>query len=321
MTNPIGTCPNWGEEYDAIAVYHPANRTYAVATSPRAGSGYEIDEVLLNSSVLPMPLDEKARLTTWLVDQLIQGIRCPEITEAIIDYVKSRRSLSANERAERLLRFIDSQAVTVSTTVAIRQESHAAYAWSESTDWDEVVYFLDYLEEMRLTQGQRTAEGSFYGGLTVNGYSVIADLNANVDSSQAFVAMWFHDSMKEALERGIEPAIRDAGYKPLRIDQKEHVNKIDDEIIAELRRSRFLVADFTHGDEGARGGVYYEAGFAHGLNLPVVLTCRENAVGTLHFDTNHYNHIVWATPGDLREKLKKRILAVIGDGPEAHRSP
>ena len=59
--------------------------------------------------------------------------------------------------------------------------------------------------------------------------------------------MWFDESMDQAFEVGIEPAIEEAGYKPLRIDRKEHVNKIDDEIIAELRRSRFVVADFTQG--------------------------------------------------------------------------
>ena len=37
----------------------------------------------------------------------------------------------------------------------------------------------------------------------------------------------------------------------------------------------------------------------------------------LHFDTAHYNHIVWTTPEELREKLKTRILAVIGEGPES----
>lgn len=37
---------------------------------------------------------------------------------------------------------------------------------------------------------------------------------------------------------------------------KEHANKIDDEIIAEIRRSAFLVADFT----GQRQNVYFETG-------------------------------------------------------------
>ena len=128
--------------------------------------------------------------------------------------------------------------------------------------------------------------------------------------------MWFHETTDSAYSQGIELAIRDAGYRPLRIDQKEHLNKIEDEIVAEIRRSRFIVADFTQGDDGARGGVYYEAGFAHGLGLPVILTCRKDSFKQLHFDTNHYNHIVWGSHEELRERLKYRILRVIGEGPE-----
>lgn len=67
---------------------------------------------------------------------------------------------------------------------------------------------------------------------------------------------------------------------------------------------------------GARGGVYYEAEFAYGLNIPVIFLCRNDALATLHFDTNHFNHIVWTTPEELRIKLKTRILAIIGEGPE-----
>ena len=123
--------------------------------------------------------------------------------------------------------------------------------------------------------------------------------------------------MDESYRNGVAPAVRDAGYNPLRIDQKEHINKIDDEIIAEIRRSKFLISDFTQGSDGARGGVYYEAGFAHGLGLPVIFTCRGDSLDNLHFDTNHYNHIVWTNSADLREKLTQRILAVMGTGPAA----
>ena len=50
--------------------------------------------------------------------------------------------------------------------------------------------------------------------------------------------------MTNAYEEGIKKAVESAGYTPMRIDKKPDVNKIDDEIIAEIRRSRFLVADF-----------------------------------------------------------------------------
>ena len=94
--------------------------------------------------------------------------------------------------------------------------------------------------------------------------------------------------------------------------QKEHVNKIDDEIIAEIRRSRFLVADFTQGQDGARGGVYFEAGFAFGLGIPVIYTCRKDMIEKLAFDTRQYNHIFWECNEDLRRSLGNRIAATIG---------
>ena len=126
-----------------------------------------------------------------------------------------------------------------------------------------------------------------------------------------------------AYENGVKLAVQDAGYEPVRIDRREHSNKIDDEIISEIRRSRFVIADFTCGtvtSEGRevaipRGGVYYETGFAQGLGLPVIWTCRKDQIDQVHFDTRQFNHILWTEPHDLREKLRNRVGAVIGDGP------
>ena len=193
-------------------------------------------------------------------------------------------------------------------------------AWTESTSPFEVIYLENYLEERGwITERRIAGPERLVATVTVDGHRKIADQVVNTESAQAFVAMWFHESTDPAYSDGVDPAIRDAGYLPLRIDQTEHINKIEDEIIAQIRRSRFIVADFTQGGDGARGGVYYEAGFAHGLGLPVILTCHKGSLEALHFDTSHYNHIVWASPADLREKLKNRILAVIGEGPEVNR--
>ena len=69
-------------------------------------------------------------------------------------------------------------------------------------------------------------------------------------------------------------------------------------IIAEIRRSNtFVITDFTQLTNfiGARGSVYYEAGFAHGLDIPVIFTCRNDQIDDLHFDTNHFLHLSWST--------------------------
>jgi hypothetical protein len=82
--------------------------------------------------------------------------------------------------------------------------------------------------------------------LTVKGWERLEETKqAGRQSSFAFVAMWFHESVRSLYDDGIEPAIRAAGYNPLRIDRHEHLNRIDDEIIGQMRRARFMVADFT----------------------------------------------------------------------------
>ena len=101
----------------------------------------------------------------------------------------------------------------------------------------------------------------------------------------------------------------------MRIDRKEYLNKIDDEIIAEIRRSKFLIADFTEGDSGTRGSVYFEAGFAQGLSIPVIFSCRKDSFDKIHFDTRQYPHIVWNSPEELKASLFRRISAVLGNGP------
>lgn len=147
---------------------------------------------------------------------------------------------------------------------------------------------------------------------------------------QVFVAMWFHVGMDAAFESGIGPAIQeDCRLRPYRVDRAVHSDRIDDRIIAEIRRSRALVADVT----GERTGVYYEAGFAHGLGLPVIWTCNNAWISRfpkavepeaeppgewiqarwserLHFDTRQFHHIFWSTPGDLRQKLSMRLRAL-----------
>jgi nucleoside 2-deoxyribosyltransferase len=132
---------------------------------------------------------------------------------------------------------------------------------------------------------------------------------ANIESEKVFVAMWFEPAMDDAYEQGIKTAIEeDTGFKSIRVDAVEHTGKIDDRIIAEIRESRFLIADFT----GHRGGVYFEAGYAMGLGLPAIWACKSHDIANAHFDTRRYNHIVWSDPGGIREKLALRIRATVG---------
>ena len=149
--------------------------------------------------------------------------------------------------------------------------------------------------------------------ITPKGYAYLDSLSHYTTSSQiGFCAMWFDESVLPIWTNAIEPAIKGAGYDAKRIDTDHHNNRIDDEIIAMLRRSKFVVADFT----GQRGGVYFEAGFALGLGLQVIWTCKNTELNDVHFDNRQYNFVIWEE-GKLdvfRVALQNRIEATIGRG-------
>jgi len=240
----------------------------------------------------------------------------PLVDTTLVEIVRTARSMPVNRRADRLLQLVTTQTRFLGEPVRIFMHSMWEHlAWSESTNADEVRFLVDLLESRGWASINRQM-GAYDAKVLAEGYDRVDEVTRRESmSSQAFIAMWFDSSLDAARDDGLVAAIRDAGYKPMRIDMKAHNNKIDDEIIAEIRRSRFVVADFTHGQSGARGGVYYEAGFAHGLGLPVIFTIRKDLIDQAHFDTRQYSHILWEDPEDLRKQLADRIAATLGDGP------
>jgi hypothetical protein len=175
-------------------------------------------------------------------------------------------------------------------------------------DSGEYLYFKQTLIEQGLIEDYGTHNQIGTIRLTPAGWQRALELEKiQVNSDQAFVAMWFDPGLDAAWEQGIKPALESTGFKPYRVDRDPHNEKIDDRIISEIRRSGLLVADFT----GHRGGVYFEAGFAMGLGIPVIWTCREDNINNAHFDTRQYNHVTWKDPAELKEKLALRIAATI----------
>jgi hypothetical protein len=135
---------------------------------------------------------------------------------------------------------------------------------------------------------------------------------------EAFIAMAFADSQREVKE-AIQHAIEQAGYTPVRMDEDHYVGGVMDRVVAQIRRSRFIVADFTLN----RGGVYYEAGLATGLGIPCLHVCHKGCLDLattnkdrLHFDVAHMATLSY-TDDDLPDfrRLTSRIEAVFGRGP------
>ena len=193
----------------------------------------------------------------------------------------------------------------------VRLDPELDYPAVHAVNAEELGFYLQALQEDGSLQYENTPKAgehklTTFVKITLDGWQRLA--SSGVRSRTAFVAMHFDVSLNSAFSEGIEPAVREAGYEPMRVDKVHHNEKICDRIVSEIRRSRFLIADVTD----QRQGVYFEAGFAMGLGLPVIWSCREDNQENIHFDTRQYNHILWKEPADLREKLRDRIIATIG---------
>jgi hypothetical protein len=144
--------------------------------------------------------------------------------------------------------------------------------------------------------------------ITQGGWEWASRLRAQpIESTNAFVALWFNDEMFDLFKTAFAPAIKRAGFEPRLANEPKHNDQIDARIIAELKQSRFVVADVT----GGRNGVYFEAGYAIGIGRPVIWTCKRDSQKDMHFDTRQYNHILWDGADDLSEELYYRIVATI----------
>lgn len=248
----------------------------------------------------------RAVLSGWVRDQNNSG-SLPMITTTVLEKILQRPVPPVAERALGLLREADRGLSGLGASFNITEPRFLAATYSSSVD--DVHFLVRALKDQGLMDVVNISGGCEILPL---GYMKLDELRTSPNASaQGFIAMWFNSVLDEAYEHGLQLGIFNAGYNPLRIDRHEHINRIDDEIIRQINASRFVVADFS----GHRGGVYFEAGYAMGRNIPVFWSCRKVDMGDLHFDIRQFNCIDWDSPKDLATRLAARIEAVLGPGP------
>jgi nucleoside 2-deoxyribosyltransferase len=198
------------------------------------------------------------------------------------------------EKIDRILLFIAKKTDFINKGVKYKS---AMFAIVYAKDELEFNYYFANAQELGYID-KNSIHG--YLRLSIKGWERVAEISKlQPNSNQAFVAMSFNPELYYIWENGFEPALKEVGYDAIRVDTVQTNGKIDDKIIADIRKSGLVVADFT----GHKNGVYFETGFAMGLEIPLIWTCREDSINDSHFDTRQYNHILWNDSYDLRIKL------------------
>ncbi|MCH8347817.1 MAG: hypothetical protein IH901_04890, partial [Proteobacteria bacterium] len=289
-------------EIENAKIYQEAPHDTFIVDCPRCRK-FTLQDTVFDDDFHSLTDIDRAKLSGWSYKQNKMGLKA-DITKSNFNEIKKIQIPSIPERIRSFLN------LAVKKLPVYRQKANywdpEFQAICYSTHQDDMTMIVKYLSDRGLIT---SGSGVFY--IMPDGYIQNEEWNLiSQDSKQGFVAMWFDDKMDDVWENGFKPAIEEAGYEAFKVDMKHHNNKIDDEIIASIKRSKFLVADFT----GQRGGVYFEAGYAMGKGLPVFWTCRKSDMGDLHFDIRQFNCIGWESAEDLANRLETRIEAVMGKG-------
>ena len=96
-------------------------------SSPRAGGAYLVSHRTKVTYLANLNSEEKARLTTWLVEERSRRVECPTVTSEIVQYVRRNPSLPAHERAYRLLQYLVELSETVGRRVCLYSRSSSVY--------------------------------------------------------------------------------------------------------------------------------------------------------------------------------------------------
>lgn len=149
------------------------------------------------------------------------------------------------------------------------------------------------------------------GALTLSGWEWYNEIGKHKQSRIAFMAMQYGDGLLTRIVNDyFRPAVAQTGFEMKLLIDDPKAGVIDNRLRVEIRRSRFVIADLSHHNNGA----YWEAGFGEGLGKPVIYTCRQSVLSEkedkkIHFDTRNSLIVPWdeTSPAVAAEELKATI--------------
>ncbi len=131
------------------------------------------------------------------------------------------------------------------------------------------------------------AKPNFYE-LTAKGIDRIEQLSSP-SAMLGFGVLAFNEETNALWSQAIAPAFIELGMAPVRIDTTALTTPIIDGIHKLIEQSQLLIADLTFG----RPNCYYEVGWAHALEKPVILSVRDDRFDDVHFDVRSYTVCRW----------------------------
>lgn len=188
-------------------------------------------------------------------------------------------------------------------------------AWVAIINNENLLTLIQELEDLEYIKALIHSENLINVKLSLKGWHYFKSLQErNPKSKQIFMAMEFNEEAENFVNTHLKPLTKEMGFELKLL--KEIINEkslIDDKLRVEIKKSRLLICDLTHGNQGA----YWEAGYAEGLGIHVLYICHKKVLNSRskkkrpHFDVNHQEIFLWedneSSITDFKEKLKAKI--------------
>jgi hypothetical protein len=146
------------------------------------------------------------------------------------------------------------------------------------------------------------------GPLPVTSNESEFQVDIDLRKGYAFIAMPIdsHDPQLEDVLDSIKEAAQRCGIHAERVDEPQTNERITDRILDSIRKAEYVIVDLTN----SRPNVFYEAGYAQGLNKTPIYIARHGV--KLEFDLKDYPIIFFRNMKELKDSLERRLRGLTG---------
>lgn len=205
--------------------------------------------------------------------------------------------VTIEDKADRLLQYLYRHSESPLQPVVIHRLSDS-YNLTYSLNLQELVYIIERLKDELLIERIGTTFK-----LTAEGWSKAEALSGGKRLKSCLVYL-DHDTVNRAdWAEQVFPRIEECGYSPLLGDDAQD-SESSDYHVRNITESKLVVADLT----GQSPEVYFAAGLALGLQIPVIWTVQSrDAVNLPAGMFNHFQPFVWDNTEELADMMRQRL--------------
>ncbi|MCQ6557689.1 MarR family transcriptional regulator [Paenibacillus mendelii] len=207
-----------------------------------------------------------------------------------------RVPITVEDKSNRLLHYLHRHSKGPNEPVIIHRLP-VRYNLTYSPNLQELIYIIERLREMEMIE----RAGSTFK-LTEKGWREAAATVGGRRLKPCFVLIPDNEELRVEWNEKVSPKIEQCGYLP-QLPEPSTTEMYGDHIVRLVTESKLLIADLTEPNPE----VYYAAGLALGLQIPVIWTIKRGESNQNALPSKLIRPVVWDKGEELAAILEQRL--------------